>query len=99
MWADYIAYYGAIALFGLGWITQLLDLFGVAGYFNFMVWGWGLGVVGPLAAGVAMLLAYISYEKLWNCMLDEDETVFTQMGREGGILALSYVKTIRPPTI
>ena len=74
MWADYIAYYGAIALFGLGWVTQLLDLFGVAGYLNFMVWGWGLGMVGPLAASVAMLFVYISYETSWDCMLDDDDT-------------------------
>ena len=71
MWADYIAYYGAIALFGLGWITQLLDLFGVATYINFLVWGMGLGVGGSLVASVAFLFVYIAYEQSWNCMMDD----------------------------
>ena len=45
---QYAFYYGGVALFGLGFIMQLLDLFGILSYLNFLVWGCGLGVFGSL---------------------------------------------------
>ena len=73
MWAEYLFYYGSFGLFSLGWLTQLLDLFGVAGYFNFMTWGWALGMLGPLNYMVAFLFLYVAYEKTYNCMMDDDD--------------------------
>lgn len=70
-WANYFGYYGSFGLFAIGWITQLLDLFGVASGLNWIVWGWVLGTVGPINAFLAQLFLYLGYEMSWNCAEDE----------------------------
>ena len=68
--ANQIMLYGALGLFSSGFFTQLLDLFGIATYFNLMWWGWALGTVGLLASGVANSLLFWAYDRNYDCSMD-----------------------------
>jgi hypothetical protein len=64
---QYAFYYGGVALFGLGFIMQLLDLFGILSYLNFLVWGWGLGVFGSLVYSITIFMMYMEFERAYRC--------------------------------
>ena len=95
-WAKYLMYYGGFGLFSLGWLFQLLDLLGIAGPLNFMVWGFGLGMLGPLVYAVAVFMEYFMYERAYNCSenYENDNSVTQAASRAICEGYMSYPKLI-----
>ena len=62
-----IKYYGMIVLFGVGFVTQLLDLFGIGTMINLYWWGWAMGTFGMLLSGVANAMLYWQYDRNYAC--------------------------------
>ena len=95
-WSKYIMYYGGFGLFSLGWVFQLLDLLGIAGPLNFMIWGWGLGTLGPLLYAVAVFMEYWMYERAYNCSenYENDNSVTQAASRAICEGYMSYPKLI-----
>jgi len=48
--------YGALVIFGVAMITQLLSIFGIANSLNLMVWTYGVGMGGMLVSAVASMI-------------------------------------------
>jgi hypothetical protein len=71
--ATSIKYYGSLVLFGFGFVTQLLDLFCIGTYINFLTWGWALGTIGMLASGVANAMLYWQYDRNYACSVDSKD--------------------------
>jgi len=63
--------YSMLSLFGVGFFTQLLDIFGIATYVNFMWWGWAAGTFGVAASGVAMSMLFWAYDRNYACSMDD----------------------------
>ena len=60
---NYIINYGNLSLYGIAFITQLLALFGIAPYINYIVWFWGVMVVGGLANMVGQFLYFLAMDQ------------------------------------
>lgn len=67
----YINRRGDLSMFGLAWITQLLSTFGVLPGLNRIVWVWGVGAFGALAALTSGISYYIAYDKMYTAKNDE----------------------------
>ena len=65
-----IGSYGALGLYGLATLTQLLSLFGVASETNVLVWQYGVGIAGMVVKAAAGILLAIAYEQAWTISQD-----------------------------
>ena len=62
---DLIQRYAALTYFGIGWILQLLSIFGIAIPINGMYWVIG-GGFWVLATAIAFVFKYIAYEEAYT---------------------------------
>ena len=56
-----IEHYGGLAIYGIGFMTQLLATFGILVYINLMVWGMVLPIGLMLIEFTIMVLGFLAY--------------------------------------
>merc|ERR1712051_807058 len=59
--ANLIHGYGGLAILGSAYIFQLLATFGIAKNLNYLIWYYGVGLVGVLYDNVYLVLMYLAY--------------------------------------
>ena len=62
--------YGMLAIFGVAFVTQVLNTFGIASSINTMVWDYGVTGVGTLLAIVYGVFIFMAYSKCRTGMMD-----------------------------
>ena len=72
--ANQIMLYGAFGLFSVGYVTQLLDLFGIATSFNFFWWGTINAFLGTAVSLFANAMLFWAYDRNYACSMDSGDS-------------------------
>ena len=68
--ANMIHGYGGLAVLGSAYIFQLLATFGIAKSLNYLVWYYGVGLIGVLYDNVYLVLMYLAYNAAQTYLTD-----------------------------
>ena len=65
-YGDLLQLYTNLSLFGIGLLTQILSLYGIAISFHYAFWMWGVMTIGGLSNIVAILMKFMAYETAFS---------------------------------
>ena len=68
--ANMIHGYGGLAILGCAYIFQLLATFGIAKSLNYLVWYYGVGLIGLIYDNVYLALMYLAYNASQTYLTD-----------------------------
>lgn len=61
-YGDLLQLYTNLSLFGIGLLTQILSMYGIANSIHYTFWMWGVMTIGGLSNIVAIIMKFLAYE-------------------------------------